>query len=281
MHLTELRTFLTIIETGSLVRAAEVLNVTQSTVTARLKSLELDVGQTLIIRKKSGATATPAGLRLHRYASTISDLWSQAKQDSALSDKVSAICTIAVQTDLWTGLGDRMFDHMYADCPDIGLTLWQGSQKEISEWVKAGLVDVALTYSTSVNPAYASVRLNDEELILVATDADQAIRFNPEYVFVEAGEEFGQQHAAAYADASISRINFGSAQLGLTHILDVGGSAYLPRRLVADHLTTGALVQLPDGPTFSRSIHLLSKKSTSASWDWVNSKAAIDALLIS
>ena len=48
MTLSELRTFLAIVETGSLVRASRVLNVTQSTVTARLKSLEAELGQTLI-----------------------------------------------------------------------------------------------------------------------------------------------------------------------------------------------------------------------------------------
>jgi DNA-binding transcriptional LysR family regulator len=36
MNLTSLQTFLAILETGSLVRAADKLNVTQSTVTARL-----------------------------------------------------------------------------------------------------------------------------------------------------------------------------------------------------------------------------------------------------
>ncbi|MCE3246713.1 MAG: LysR family transcriptional regulator, partial [Geminicoccaceae bacterium] len=34
------RTFLTIVETGSFVRAAERLNVTQTTVSARVRSLE-------------------------------------------------------------------------------------------------------------------------------------------------------------------------------------------------------------------------------------------------
>ena len=70
MNLTELRTFLTIIETGSLVRASEQLNVTQSTVTARLKSLEDELGQTLINRQKSGASLTGAGVRLQRFLST-------------------------------------------------------------------------------------------------------------------------------------------------------------------------------------------------------------------
>ncbi len=52
MNLVNLETFLKIVETGSLVRASEALNVTQSTVTARMKSLENELGQTLLSTKQ-------------------------------------------------------------------------------------------------------------------------------------------------------------------------------------------------------------------------------------
>ena len=80
MNLQEIRTFLAIVECGSLVKASERLNVTQSTITARLKGLEEEIGQTLIVRQKSGAIPTAAGQRLQRYAQTISELWRQAQQ---------------------------------------------------------------------------------------------------------------------------------------------------------------------------------------------------------
>ena len=46
MNIISLQTFLAIVETGSLVRASKKMNVTQSTVTARLKTLEEELGQT-------------------------------------------------------------------------------------------------------------------------------------------------------------------------------------------------------------------------------------------
>ncbi|MDG1801269.1 MAG: LysR family transcriptional regulator, partial [Paracoccaceae bacterium] len=58
MNITALQTFLAIVETGSLARASEQMNVTQSTVTARLQSLEQELGQQLIVRQKSGARMT-------------------------------------------------------------------------------------------------------------------------------------------------------------------------------------------------------------------------------
>ena len=65
MNDAALRTFISIIETGSLVRASQQLHVTQSTVTARLKTLEDEMGQQLLNRHKSGTTLTPAGTRAH------------------------------------------------------------------------------------------------------------------------------------------------------------------------------------------------------------------------
>lgn len=74
MNLSSLQTFLVILETGSLVRVADKLNVTQSRVTARLKTLEEELGQVLINHQKSGATLTLAGAKLMRYAQTITGL---------------------------------------------------------------------------------------------------------------------------------------------------------------------------------------------------------------
>ena len=55
MSFDEIRTFLAIIETGSLVAASRRLHVTQSTVTARMNALEAELGQKLLHRVKSGA----------------------------------------------------------------------------------------------------------------------------------------------------------------------------------------------------------------------------------
>ena len=55
MKLSALQTFLTIIETGSLSRASEKLNVTQSTITARLQALEDDFAVLVVARHEVGA----------------------------------------------------------------------------------------------------------------------------------------------------------------------------------------------------------------------------------
>ncbi len=268
MNDTELQTFLAIIDTGSLVRASQVLNVTQSTVTARLKALEEELGQPLINRHKSGATLTPAGVRLERYALTISDLWRQARQETALPDGLNTVCNIACETDLWPALGERFFSYLRQHYPHIAISVWQGSQTEIAGWVAQGKSDLAFTHRSAAGPRDEQIELPPDRLILVSSQPDSPVTFDPNYVYVEAGEEFGRAHAAAYADADTARLSFSSAQLGLQHLLKSGGSAYLPHRIANPKLKRARLYHLDHAIEFERRVFLTVNSSARKAWDW-------------
>ena len=183
MNLVELRTFLTIIETGNLVRASEQLHVTQSTITARLKSLEDELGQVLINRQKSGASLTAAGVRLQRYANTISDLWVQARQETALPDAMNAVCNIACHPDLWPDMGSRMFDYIRAKHPSVALSVWHGNQADLTNWLNAGLTDISLTYWSNASQKQRVSHLITDELVLVSTLKNSPMKFDPNYVY--------------------------------------------------------------------------------------------------
>ncbi len=272
MNLNELRTFLTIIETGSLVRASEVLNVTQSTVTARLKTLEDNLGQQLIHRQKSGASLTAAGVRLQRYAVTITDLWQQARQETALPDGMQSACNMACHPDLWPELGERIFDHIRRTQPDIALSIWTGGQHDLAHWRDHGLVDLSITYWPSTRAVDATDKVASDQLVLVADTPDAPVRLHGGYVFVEAGDDFGRAHAVTYSNADPARLSFGNATLGLDHIRIQGGSAYLPQRLAKPYLG-GSLFQL-DAPAFERDVFVVSRKAARDGWSWFDSALA-------
>lgn len=267
MNLVELRTFLAIVETGSLVRASEVMNCTQSTVTVRLKSLEGEVGQTLINRNKSGATVTPAGQRLKHYASTISDLWRQVQSETKLPSGTRTICNFACHPDLWQGLGQRFTRSIRTAVTDIGMSVWEGGHREMQGWLEDGLADVILTHWPKVRPPYRAVQIGVDRLILVSSEPNATIRFNPDYVFVEAGPDFARDHAVAYSDAGTARLSFGTARLGMEHLFRNGGSAYLPERLVGQYISTVGL-HLLDAPVFERPYFLVFNETATRNWDW-------------
>ena len=62
--LAQLRTFLEVAEAGSLTAAAPQVFLSQSAVSEQMRKLEDAVGQTLLLRSKTGVVLTPAGLRL-------------------------------------------------------------------------------------------------------------------------------------------------------------------------------------------------------------------------
>ncbi len=267
MHLHTLETFITILDEGSLVRASERLHVSQSTVTARLKTLEGEVGQQLLHRDKSGVTPTAAGLRLARSAETMMGLWRQARLETQLPNSVTSVCNIGCHPDLWPGRGADLFELLRTEQPDLALAVSHGGQADLQAWMNGGLVDLAFTYWPLTHPRWQVLELPSDQLVLVSTDATSPIRFDPGYVYVESGDEFGREHAAAYADADTAKLSFGSAVLGLAHLLEHGGSAYAPLRLCQTALAEGQLHRL-EAPTFTRRAYVIVDTAASEAWDW-------------
>lgn len=275
MNLSELRTFLTIIETGSLVRASEALNVTQSTVTARLKALEDELGQRLMHRQKSGIILTAAGSRLQGYASTISDLWQQARHETALPDGMQSICNLACHPDLWPDFGENLFAHIRDTKPSVALSIWTGGQYDLARWLDQGLVDVALTYWPSTRAKFLTESLIQDRLIQVSTDPTQFEATQSGYVFVESGDNFSRAHAEAFPNTDAARLSFGTATLGREYILRHGGAAYLPARIAQPNIGS-ELQEIANAPQFTRQIYAVSRTTACQGWPWLD--AALDRL---
>jgi len=112
-----------------------------------------------------------------------------------------------------------------------------------------------------------TVDLPPDHLVLVSDQPDSAGRMDPGYVFINVGDAFERDHAATYAHANTARLSFGSAQLGLAHLLAEGGAAYLPQRMVAGHIAAKRLHSL-DAPQFQRPIYLTANRKAVANWPW-------------
>jgi len=278
MNIINLRTFLAVVETGSLIAASKQMNVTQSTITARLHALEDDLGQKLLMRQKSGATMTASGLKFKRYAEVMTELWRQAKQETSLPEGMTAMCNIGCQLDLWPHLGHDLFNDINSHYPDVAVTAWPATQTDIEQWLGAGVIELAIGYQPSVQAGQTNVMLGEDELVLVGDRPNRPVRFDDGYIYVDAGEAFGRDHAAAYVDAGVARISFGSAQWALDYLLDQGGSAYLPLRLIGHHLKEGRLFRLTDAPQFNRRIVLITSDASTRHWPWLD--AVIERLKI-
>lgn len=268
MNITSLQTFLAIVETGSLVRASQQLHVTQSTVTARLKTLEDEIGQQLLNRHKSGATLTPAGTKLLRYARIMTGLWRQAKYETALPEGLSSVCTFGCDRELWHGPGRAFFNGVLSGHPEIAVSVHQGSGRDLERWLGEGMVDVILTYDSVARGNQTVHALPPEELALFSNRPDTPIVGDPQYIFVDHGDAFRRQHGEFYHDAGVARVNFDSSWWALQCLLDRGSSAYLPRALAAPFVAAGRLYELTAAPVFTRKKNLVVNDSAARNWDW-------------
>ena len=268
MNLSTLTTFLTVIETGNFNRAAERLNVTQSTVTARVNALEAEIGQVLILRLKSGAELTSAGFKFRRYAELMTQIWRQARQETALPETVQGSCNIGCQFDLWTGAGREWFDGLRHSDRRIAVSAWPGEQTDIDRWLSTGLVDVALCFAPKIQEGWSVRPLFEDRLRLVSTVRRKFVRWDENYIYVDMGDEFRRAHAAAYPDGDTPAVTFGSASWALDHMLRHGGSGYLPQRLVEAELESGVLHLVAGAPEFSRRAYIVWNTTAARQWPW-------------
>ncbi|MFD1158136.1 LysR family transcriptional regulator [Roseovarius aestuarii] len=269
MNITSLQTFLAIVETGSLVRASEQMNVTQSTVTARLNTLEDHLGTQLLNRQKSGTTLTPAGTKFLRYARAMAGIWRQAKHATALPSGFDSICTFGCDRELWHGPGRGFFNGLMSGQPEMAVSVHQGSGRDLESWLAEGMVDVVLTYESGARSNQTIHPLPPEELVLYSNHPDTPIDADPRYIFVDHGPDYRKLHDETYHNAGVDRISFDSSWWALQCMLDRGGSAYLPRALADPFAARGDIHVLKDGPVFTRKKNLIVNDLVAQNWHWL------------
>ena len=121
MKIDHIRTFLEISNCGNFNRAAETLNVTQSTVSARVKAMEDRFGRPLFKRGHSGVELTSAGQHFRRYALNIQRLWQQAQQRISLPENFSHVIGLGSQVSLWDSLILEWMPWMRDNAPGVAI----------------------------------------------------------------------------------------------------------------------------------------------------------------
>jgi DNA-binding transcriptional LysR family regulator len=252
MDLELARTFLEIVSTGSFLRAAERLHVGQTTVSARIKTLEQQLGRPLFVRNKAGATLTPAGEQFLRYAPAFVQLWQRARHQVAVPQGHRAVLVVGSEVSLWQPLLLDWVAWMRKSLRDIALRVHVDVPQDLINHVASGFVDVAIMYAPQHRPGLKIDLIMEETLVLVTTDPGGNAKVGRDYVHVDWGPEFALHHGLPDVTPNVS-VNLGP--LGLGYVLQVGGSGYFRMRAVAPHLAAGRLHAVPGAPQFSYPIY--------------------------
>ncbi|MEO1191535.1 MAG: LysR family transcriptional regulator [Pseudomonadota bacterium] len=269
MNIAAIRTFLAVVESGNLNKAAERLNVTQSTVTARLDSLDAAFGQALLVRSRRGAQLTRAGFAFRPHAEVMVRKWDEAQSAVGLPRGFTALFSFACEADLWPSAGRPWFDAARRAHPDLAFEAWPASPEEIRTWLTNGLTDAALTTRPLAAHGVTSREYRRERLVKVSTSPHALPDWQPDYVYVDQGSEFRRQHSEAWSTEQTAGVTYASGDWALSHLLSEGGSAYLPRQLCKPYLEAGNLHLVEGSPEFSRSMFLLVRDASRTDFPWV------------
>lgn len=254
MDLELARTFLEIVSTGSFLRAAERLHIGQTTVSARIKTLEQQLGRPLFVRNKAGATLTPAGEQFLRYAPTFVQLWQRARHQVAVPQGHRSVLVVGSEVSLWQPLLLDWIVWMRKSLGDIALRVHVDVPQDLINHVASGVVDVALMYAPQHRPGLKIDLIMEETLVLVTSDPKGRLMAGKDYVHVDWGPEFALHHDMSLPDMT-PNVSVNLGPLGLSYVLQVGGSGYFRMRAVAPHLAAGRLHVVRGAPQFSHPIY--------------------------
>jgi DNA-binding transcriptional LysR family regulator len=257
MQLDAIRTFVAVAETGNFHAAATRLNVTQSTVSARVRNIETDLGRPLFQRQHSGVVLTEAGRQFFRYAENMMRLWRRARQDVALSEGYRATFGLGSQFSLWDRLVLKWIPWMREAVPDVALRVEADYSPSLMRYIGDGILDVAVMYQPQRRAGLVIEDLMVENLVMVSTRPEAAADWQSDYVFVHWGRDFQVAHAEAFPEQTTPGLTVGLGALGLNYILEHGGTAYFPVRVVRPLIAQGRLFEVPDMPVMQRNTYVV------------------------
>jgi DNA-binding transcriptional LysR family regulator len=177
MELRVLQYFLAVVREESITKAAEVLHITQPTLSRQLTQLEEEVGVKLFVRGSRHITLTNEGMLLRRRAEEISELVDKTErelneQDEQVDGTVSIGCGELEATKVLPPL-IAAFHERY---PLVKFDLYTGNADLVTERMDRGLIDIGLLLEPVDIDKYEFIRLNVQEhwAVIMRPDAPLA-----------------------------------------------------------------------------------------------------------
>ena len=186
MELRYLQTFVATVDCGSVAEAARRLDITAAAVAARLKALEEELGTSLVRRSGRAVKPTLAGLNILARAREMlraeRDLRAMASDEASLGELALGTFVSALTTVL-----PPVLKRLYADNPDLSVSVVSNASTELCRLVAAGELDAAVVVEPqfALHKTCAWLPLMDEPLVVVAhvthlhRDAHDLLRTEP------------------------------------------------------------------------------------------------------
>ena len=254
MDVSLLKTFLSVARTRHFGKTAEILFVTQSAVSARIKLLESRVGIQLFTRDRNNIQLTAAGERLRKHAELIVSAWERARLDIALKSEFTQSLAVGMTIDLWQISVRDWIDQLYAARTDLVLHLEMARMDFLIRRVLDSVLDLAFVYDPPTTSDLVARQVTKITLVLVSSvpSITTEMAFQENYLLVDRGRSFSITHASFVEDRCVPRAHCSSGSMALDLLLSRGGSCYLAQQMVEPHLAASELYPVAGAPVIER-----------------------------
>lgn len=254
MDIEVLKTMQILTQTKSFSKTAEIQNIVQSTVSARIAELEKTLGQKLFVRDNQRVELTQSGLMFLPYAQHLLEDFENGKarlNSAALFDDRLVIGNV------YSALTNLFFPvyREYLRCfPRISVKAVTGHSTDILQSLVDGIIDIAIVYQLPKIRRFTTFLCNEEDFVFVcppgdplANHADMPVkdlaRIN--LLFHNWGGSFNNWITQLFPGARWFHANIGNPSFIVSLVEEGIGSAILTRSTVQKALIRNSVVEIP------------------------------------
>ena len=265
MNIDQLRTVLELNRTHHFKKTAETLYVTQSTVSARLNSLEEELGCKLFSRTSRTVELTPTGQRFLEHARSIMAVWRRAQQEAVSHDQQAPILAVGGLFILWDIVLLDWLERLHLEFPNLNLVAESHDHAFLIRQLLDGALDLIFMFEP---PALAELIVKKTvaiPLTLVSSKADQDCEtaISEDYIMVDWGDDFLLEHARLFINHNPSTRRVNQSRLALKFMLSKGGAAYLAQQVVEPLVKKKSLYEVAGAPVFERQVYAVFLRNSS------------------
>jgi len=201
MNLRHIEAFKAVMENGTVIRAAEVMHISQPAVSKLLQGFERAAGFKVFDRQQGRLTPTAEARMLYRDVerlfSSVAEIRRAAEEISALRRGVLAVGTMPA---LSNGFVQQIASAFLAKRPAVELDIRVAPRAKLVDWVASGRLDVALCNATHEHPQIETELLSRQPAVCLLPRnhplaRKRAIR----------AEELSDQHCIAWSDGTLTQ----------------------------------------------------------------------------
>ncbi|GAB4213318.1 MAG: LysR family transcriptional regulator [Synechococcales cyanobacterium] len=167
--LAQLQVFLSVVDQSSFTLAAEALGMTQSGVSQAIATLEALLKGALFVRDRQGISLTHLGEKILPHArAALQHIDCLEQEATAISGLMTGQLRIGSIVSIATVLLPPLLKVFSRKYPDVRLSLLEGADPEIDEWLLSGLIDIG--FCVFSHPNLESHRIAVDEMLVVVPE---------------------------------------------------------------------------------------------------------------